>query len=40
MNPYGCWDWWGYTDEHYATRNGRQVQVIKATIDQLAGRTL
>lgn len=40
MNPYGCWDWWGYTDEHYATRNGRQIRVIKATMDALAGRTL
>jgi poly(3-hydroxybutyrate) depolymerase len=40
MNPYGCWDWWGYTNADYATRGGAQVQVIKALLDQLAGRTL
>jgi hypothetical protein len=40
MNPYGCWDWWGYTDENYATRQGLQVTVIKATLDALAGTVL
>jgi poly(3-hydroxybutyrate) depolymerase len=40
MNPYGCWDWWGYTNGDYATRGGAQVQVIKAMLDELAGRTL
>jgi hypothetical protein len=40
MNPYGCWDWWGYTDENYATKQGPQVMVIKATLDALAGTTL
>ena len=28
MNPMGCWDWWGYTDEHYATRSGKQPAVL------------
>ena len=40
MNPYGCWDWWGYTSEAYATKNGPQVAAIKATLDALAGTTL
>ena len=40
MNPMGCWDWWGYTDENYATKNGAQVGVVKATLDALAGKTL
>jgi predicted peptidase len=40
MNPMGCWDWWGYTDDNYATRDGAQVKVVKATLDMLAGRTL
>ncbi len=40
MNPYGCWDWWGYTDENYASKEGPQVAVIKATLDALAGTTL
>ena len=40
LNPNGCWDWWGYTDEQYATRNGPQIRVIKATLDLLAGKSL
>ena len=36
MNPSGCWDWWGYTNEDYATKSGPQIAVIKATIDALA----
>ena len=40
MNPMGCWDWWGYTDENYATRDGAQIKVVKATLDLLAGKTL
>lgn len=34
-NPNGCWDWWGYTDEHYATRNGVQIRALRAMIDRL-----
>lgn len=40
MNPNGCWDWWGYTGENYATRDGAQIRVIKATLDALAGQSL
>ena len=40
MNPMGCWDWWGYTDENYATRSGAQISVVKAVLDGLAGKTL
>jgi len=40
MNPNGCWDWWGYTGEDYATRDGAQIKVIKATLDAIAGQTL
>lgn len=40
MNPYGCWDWWGYTNADYATRSGKQIAVIKAMLDALAGTTL
>ena len=28
MNPHGCWDWWGYTDEDYAWRTGVQQTVV------------
>lgn len=35
LNPLGCWDWWGYEDEHYATQRGRQVQAVRAMITDL-----
>jgi len=25
LNPYGCWDWWGYTGTVYATQLGTQM---------------
>lgn len=37
LNPQACWDWWGYTDEHYATRQGQQIQAIHNMIEALAG---
>ena len=36
INPDGCWDWWGYTGEDYATRSGVQIAAIRAMIDALA----
>lgn len=39
LNPLGCWDWWGYTGEDYATKSGLQVSAIKATLDSLKGRS-
>ena len=27
-NPNGCWDWWGYTGESYATKFGKQIEFI------------
>lgn len=36
-NPRGCWDWWGYDDAEYATRQGRQVAALRAMIADLAG---
>ncbi|MCB1956918.1 MAG: poly(3-hydroxybutyrate) depolymerase [Rhodocyclaceae bacterium] len=35
-NPKGCWDWWGYTDADYATRDGRQIRAVQAMIERLA----
>ncbi len=37
MNPQGCWDWWGYTGEHYATRDGLQIAAITQMVYTLAG---
>ncbi|HJV25511.1 MAG TPA: poly(3-hydroxybutyrate) depolymerase [Aromatoleum sp.] len=35
-NPKGCWDWWGYTDDAYATRDGGQIRAVRAMLDRLA----
>lgn len=37
LNPLGCWDWWGYTGERYATNDGAQIKAIKNMIDNLMG---
>ena len=37
LNPNACWDWWGYDDPHYATRQGRQMAAVRAMLDALAG---
>lgn len=36
LNPNGCWDWWGYSDGHYANRQGVQVRALRAMVDQLS----
>jgi hypothetical protein len=35
LNPYGCWDWWGYTDATYAVKAGPQITAIKGMLDRL-----
>ena len=35
QNPFGCWDWWGYTNFNYAVKAGRQITAIKAMLDRL-----
>eukprot|EP01124_Arcella_intermedia_P015602 TRINITY_DN22151_c0_g1_i1.p2 TRINITY_DN22151_c0_g1~~TRINITY_DN22151_c0_g1_i1.p2 ORF type:complete len:122 (+),score=27.38 TRINITY_DN22151_c0_g1_i1:718-1083(+) len=32
VNPQGCWDWWGYTNDHYADKGGPQIQTINNII--------
>jgi hypothetical protein len=36
LNPHGCWDWWGYTGDDYATRNGKQMAVLAGWIGDLS----
>ena len=36
FNPKGCWDWWGYEEAEYATRDGVQIRAVNAMIDRLA----
>ncbi len=37
LNPLGCWDWWGYEGDDYATQDGRQVAAVHAMIGALLG---
>jgi poly(3-hydroxybutyrate) depolymerase len=34
-NPNGCWDWWGYSDAHYADKRGVQIGALRAMVDRL-----
>lgn len=34
-NPRGCWDWWGYTNEDYATKAGPQIRAVHAMLVRL-----
>lgn len=36
FNPKACWDWWGYEDADYATREGVQIDAVKRMLDRLA----
>jgi hypothetical protein len=35
-NPLGCWDWWGYDDPSYATKNGRQMAAVREMMGRIA----
>ena len=35
FNPRGCWDWWGYTGEQYATQLGPQVRAVMGMAERL-----
>jgi len=35
LNPYACWDWWGYTGANYDTREGAQMTVLADWISNL-----
>lgn len=36
LNPYACWDWWGYTGADYRWRNGKQMVVVTDWIKSLS----
>jgi poly(3-hydroxybutyrate) depolymerase len=38
LNPYACWDWWGYTDAEYRFRDGAQMTVLADWVKSLKGR--
>lgn len=36
INPHGCWDWWGYTGDDYANRNGKQMMALTNWINTIS----
>lgn len=37
LNPKACWDWWGYSGEHYDTRKGVQQRWLMVALEALSG---
>jgi hypothetical protein len=38
VNPYACWDWFGFTGSDYAVRSGAQMVALKRMMDRVSGR--
>jgi len=38
LNPKGCFDWWGYSGEDFATKLGYQMATVKAMMDYFVTR--
>ena len=36
LNPQGCWDWWGYSSEDYANRDGAQIAAVTTLLHSLS----
>ncbi len=37
LNPNGCWDWWGYEGQWYATQAGPQIVAVRRMVGDLLG---
>jgi len=35
FNPHGCWDWWGYTGDHYISAQAPQLRAVMSLVEQL-----
>jgi hypothetical protein len=40
LNPNGCWDWWGYSGDGYATQAGPQMAAVRAMVEDLLGESV
>jgi hypothetical protein len=36
LNPYTCWDWWGYTGLDFLSKDAPQIKAVAAMLDALA----
>jgi poly(3-hydroxybutyrate) depolymerase len=34
-NPRGCWDWWGYSGDDFATREAPQMRAVRRMVEAL-----
>lgn len=37
VNPYACWDWFGFTGSNYVTQSAPQMKALKQMISRIAG---
>jgi poly(3-hydroxybutyrate) depolymerase len=37
LNGFGCWDYWGYENEDYLTKEGPQVRAVRLMVATLRG---
>lgn len=35
-NPYGCWDWWGYSTTHFTSKSAPQIKAVWRMIERLS----
>ncbi|KYR01545.1 polyhydroxybutyrate depolymerase [Tieghemostelium lacteum] len=38
LNPKGCFDWWGFAGEDYASQDGAQMSTVKSMLDSLVSK--
>lgn len=35
QNPFGCWDWWGYSDSDFYSKDAPQIKAIMEMVNRL-----
>ena len=38
LNPYACWDWWGYTTKDFVSKDAPQLKTLHKMVQRLRGR--
>lgn len=38
LNPYACWDWWGYTTKDFVAKNAPQLKSLHKMVHRLQGK--
>ncbi|MGZ3722036.1 MAG: PHB depolymerase family esterase, partial [Bdellovibrionales bacterium] len=37
VNPYACWDWFGFTGQNYVTKSAAQMSALKKMVERVQG---